>query len=61
MGSVPHSPDDLLMTYFGQIKDKPEEFDFFIRTVVSGPIVSANSACMIDTSAIDVDFDQDED
>ncbi|QZA87618.1 hypothetical protein K0C01_07310 [Salinarchaeum sp. IM2453] len=49
------------MTYFGQIKDKPEEFDFFIRTVVSGPIVSANSACMIDTSAIDVDFDQDED
>jgi hypothetical protein len=56
-----NSPDDLVMTYFGEIQDDPEEFDFFIRTVVSDPIIGGDSACMIDTDGLDVDYDQSKD
>lgn len=51
-----NSPEDLLMTYFGRISDKPEEFDFFVRTVISNPITSGRSACMIDTGSKDIEL-----
>lgn len=52
-----NSPDDLLMTYFGEIQDDPEEFDFFIRTILSNPIVTSQSACIIDTGRVDIEFE----
>lgn len=49
--------EDRLMVYYGDIDD--EEFDFFIRTLISDPVVDETSACVVDTSATGIELDRD--